>query len=117
MVHCTQILFLAFFTIYEQLIDNVERGRVSAIIALDQSAYDFVPHEILVAKLEMIGFNPHATEWIKSYLRYRKQVVEIDTFPSERSDQEPYSVIQGLVGSCIVRQDWHSYYPSIIPLH
>ena len=80
----------------------MERGRVSAIIALDQSAYDFVPHEILVAKLEMIGFNPHATEWIKSYLRERKQVVEIDTFPSERSDQEPCSVIQELVGSCIM---------------
>ena len=48
------------------------------MVMLDlQKAFDTVDHGILVCKLKAIGFNDLAVRWVRSYLKDRKQVVDI----------------------------------------
>ena len=76
-----------------------------------------MPHEILTAKLEIIGFDSHALKWIKSYLSDRKQQVEVDTFSSQRMELEPCSVIQGSIASCILYQIFTADLPLAVHQH
>ena len=47
----------ALLNIYEKLINNAENGKVSALIALDQSAaFDLVPHEIPCTEVDTNWF-------------------------------------------------------------
>ncbi len=48
------------------------------MIILDlKKAFDTVDHGILVCKLKAIGFNDLVFRWVSSYLKDRKQVVDI----------------------------------------
>ena len=58
---------------------RLEDGLDTAIIILDQSAaYDIVPHHLLVKKMEILGADPHATQYFKNYLGNRSQSVYLD---------------------------------------
>ena len=62
------------------MVENYERGDLSALITIDQSAaYDLVDHQILLSKMKIIGANQRTIKWLQSYLSNRTQVVEIDT--------------------------------------
>nr|CAI5823247.1 unnamed protein product [Callosobruchus analis] len=51
----------------------------TALILLDQSkAFDVVNHELLLAKLHYIGFNPGELKLMKSYVTNRAQRVVLD---------------------------------------
>ena len=61
-------------TLFDTLLEAKENRKEILLILYDLSAaFDCISHETLVAKMEIYGFNEHALEWLKSYLKSRKQ--------------------------------------------
>ena len=61
-----------------------ESGLYTGMILIDlQKAFDTVNHDILLKKMEFIGFSEETTKWFKSYLSNRKLKVHIKNTFSE----------------------------------
>ena len=58
---------------------NVDQGRMFGALLTDISkAFDCLPHDIIIAKLNRYGFDMEALNFIYDYLRNRKQRTKID---------------------------------------
>ena len=108
----------ALLSIYQQLTERAERGDISALISLDQSAaYDIVSHLLLMDKLKLMGLSQDSLSWIQSFLADRLQVTEIESYQSDPILHPPCSIIQGSVGSCILYQLYTVDLPQALHQH
>ena len=62
---------------------EIDKGNMVGTLFLDLSnAFDFVNHDLLWKKLAVYHFSQHSIDFYKSYLRNRKQLVQIDNIQS-----------------------------------
>jgi hypothetical protein len=60
-----------------------------------KKAFDVVPHDILLKKLEKLGITGTALNWFTSYLSNRTQKVDINGCTSDSTNLDALSVFQG----------------------
>ena len=57
----------------------VDKGKVFGALLTDLSkAFDCLPHELIIAKLNAYGFNLPALKLMHSYLSHRKQHTKVN---------------------------------------
>ncbi len=72
---------------YSEVYKAVDNGKAYDIIYLDFSkAFDRVPHERLIRKVEAHGIRGNISKWIKAWLTGRRQRVSINGTKSEWAD-------------------------------
>jgi len=87
----------AILQFLNKLYESLDARKLSIAVFLDFSkAFDTVSHRILIRKLEHLGVRGIALEWFRSYLRDRKQYVEVDGIKSPLCNMN-YGVPQGSV--------------------
>ena len=68
---------------FNDIIDNMSHGWRTDTIYLDFSkAFDKVDHNLLISKLQLLGISGKLLDWLKAFLRDRKQVVAVNGFYS-----------------------------------
>ena len=81
----------------------LEENNEAVCIHLDQTAaFEIVDHEILVAKLKILGTDKNTADWFKSYLLDRRQTTLINGSLSTEVTMGPYSTIQGSIIACLL---------------
>ena len=81
--HSTQT---ALLKLCEDIYDVIDDSEITLLVLLDFSkAFDTVNHKLLLAKLDILGFEKNTCDWILSYLSDRKQMVKTDNDSSNWS--------------------------------
>ncbi len=72
--------------VIEEWVDILEEGYPMDVIYLDfKKAFDSVPHQRLLRKLQVYGIEGKILTWISSFLTWRRQMV---VYAGKRSDVE-----------------------------
>ncbi|XP_065658264.1 uncharacterized protein LOC136082769 [Hydra vulgaris] len=59
---------------FDKLLCGFRRGGIVGTLLMDLSkAYDFIPHDLLIAKLEAYGFSKESLKFLISFISGRKQ--------------------------------------------
>ena len=78
--------------------NKLDNNNVVGAAVTDLSKdFDFIPHDLLVAKLDAYGFNRDTVAYIYSYLKNRKQRVRINGTQSYLGDVISADVPQGSI--------------------
>ena len=65
-------------TMFDTLLEAKEKRKEIIVLLYDlSSAFDTISHELLITKLQIYGFDKQATNWMRSYLKNRKQMVSV----------------------------------------
>ena len=73
----------ALLELMEKITDSIDKKKYIVGVFIDlKKAFDTIDHSILLKKLEFYGVRGIALDWLSSYLRNRKQYVEIDNVMS-----------------------------------
>ena len=81
----------------KKIVDN--GGAFGALLTDLSKAFDCIPHDLIIAKLEAYGFHIDTLKVIHDYLSNRKQRIKVnDAYSSGRiyfmvSHRDPYSVL------------------------
>ena len=76
----------ALLKLSEDILDSIDDSDVTLLVLLDFSkAFDTVNHKLLLAKLNILGFENNVCDWIRSYLTGRQQMVKTDRENSQWS--------------------------------
>ena len=82
---------------YDGWVESLENDEMAGVMMLDLSAaFDLVDHQLLLQKLELLGFDKPAVLWMWSYLCGRSQCVYVDGKFSDLESVE-VGVPQGFV--------------------
>ena len=74
----------------------IEENEITATITTDlQVAFDCIDHQILAEKLKIIGYSDKPIFIMRSFLKNRKQFVELEGFKSATKLIGDYCVLQG----------------------
>ena len=89
----------AILKIVNDILNNMDKGKMSAIILLDlSSAFDTIHHGLLLTRLkERFNIDGSALKWIESYLTDRKQRVCLPGFPDSAARSLEWGVPQGSI--------------------
>ena len=69
----------ALLDLVEEITSSIDAKKISIGVFIDlKKAFYTVNHDLLIDKLEYYGIRGIAQEWLKSYLKDRKQFVQID---------------------------------------
>jgi len=79
--YSTQHVLIRLVEEWREALDN---KSVAGAVLMDLSkAFDCIPHELLIAKLDAYGFDIDALKYIYSYLKGRRQCVKINSSHSK----------------------------------
>ena len=68
----------ALISLIENLKKNLDNNRMVRVVFMDLSkAFDSIPHDLLIAKMEAYGFCEDFLTFLNSYLKRQKQSVNI----------------------------------------
>ena len=69
----------ALMDLVDEITSSIDAKQISIGVYIDlKKVFDTVNHTLLIDKLEYYGIRGIAQEWLKSYLKDRKQFVQID---------------------------------------
>ena len=83
--HGTQHLLVTMLEKWKKAVDKGE--YVSALFMDLSKAFDTINHDLLLAKLKAYGFSLNAVKLMRSYLKNRKQQVQINNKSSSENRQ------------------------------
>ena len=94
----------AIYNFIDEVLEGLDKKENCIGIFLDLSkAFDLVPHEELLIKLQNYGVRGLANKWFSSYLKMRRQVVEIN-YTHKKTNQTLLCVSNEQVVPCGVPQ-------------
>ena len=76
----------AMLQISDEIFEATDQNQITALMTIDEStAFDCVPHHILLDKLSLYNFDIQTLEWFHLYLSYRSQYVTINSKNSHKA--------------------------------